>query len=465
MKRLFSVFSRVSKPKDTSDSSESSNGNQNSRRDLTRWEYERRQQEASSSQRSETSSSQRSEAADHFSPTADRRRQQEISSSYHSEAADLQRLLAERQRQETSSSDRPETSDHSFADFHPSQQWVELKNSRKVLARDIPPIMKSLQNMAQELDNMVLLGRVAALSSNNEVGDYIDFGKMTRLVLASTDLKRMCINPSYYPGSNTHETLQDAKLIDGEGHLSDSVKNIVLSLDGKYLDNSPVAEHVILRNGTEESPALVKTAMSILRTLREEKPIALSELYKLCKDQNHPLDEETTKVLKSRNLIDSGSLGEDDAHPHKRAKLDKNGGSVESLDLSHPPRETYYHLINKNTGKLPKAIENIVLSSFDEQSGELRSPAISYDELKKKLIEPLFELHRESKRVKELESEINNHKADHDLMGILDIHSTAKTILQEKQESIENKRQKLKEIFQKDKEVLQYIYPNQSDNY
>ena len=98
--------------------------------------------------------------------------------------------------------------------------------------------MKSLQNMAQELDNMVLLGQVASLSSNNYFRDYIDFGKMTRLVLASTDLKRMCINASYHPGSNTHQTLQDAKLIDGEGHLSDSVKNIVLSLwHGKYVDN------------------------------------------------------------------------------------------------------------------------------------------------------------------------------------------------------------------------------------
>jgi hypothetical protein len=39
--------------------------------------------------------------------------------------------------------------------------------------------------------------------------------------------------------------------------------------------------------------------------------------------------------------------------------------------------------INQATGKPYKAVENIVLSSFDEKSGELRSPAMLFDELEK----------------------------------------------------------------------------------
>ena len=318
------------KTKETRDASDHSNESPRSR-DFIRASF------SQSQYREDTTAPRPSELSDHSSPTGSRRL--ETSPSHDTELADrLQRLLAERQRQEISS-----------ADFRSSQQKVRLKNGSEVLAGDIPPIMNSLRKMKKQhqeiMEEMKITSFLAAYGITDayrENSNQNRVGRMVDLELALYDLEQKCSNPNYQLSSNSQKVLEEYKLIN-MGEPSDSVKNIVLSSSQSNSgDGSPVAaDRVKLKNGADEDPTLVKTVMSLLRDLRAKKPEALSELHKLCQDQNYTLDNDTTGVLKSKSFI------------------------------------------NQDTGKPYKAVENIVLSSFDEKPGKLCSPAMPLDELEK----------------------------------------------------------------------------------
>jgi hypothetical protein len=228
---------------------------------------------------------------------------------------------------------------------------VRLKNGSEVLAGDIPPIMNSLRKMKKQhqdiMEEMKLSSFLAACGITDayrENSNQNRAGRLAALELALYDLEQKCSNPNHRLSSNSQEVLKEYKLINEHtGKPSYSVKNIVLSSSQSNSgDGSPVeADRVKLKNGADENHTLVKTVMPLLRDLRAKKPEALSELHKLCKDQEYKLDNDTTEVLKSKSFI------------------------------------------NQATGKPYKAVENIVLSSFDEKSGELRSPAMLFDELEK----------------------------------------------------------------------------------
>ena len=213
------------------------------------------------------------------------------------------------------------------------------------------------------------------------------------------------------------------------GEPSDSVKNIVLSSSQSNSgDGSPVAaDRVKLKNGADEDPTLVKTVMSLLRDLRAKKPEALSELHKLCQDQNYTLDNDTTEVLKSKSFI------------------------------------------NQDTGKPYKAVENIVLSSFDEKSGKLCSPAMPLDELEKwvqKIMkEKLVNLAKEMKGLTNTEIFVReNIDIKEKVEKFLDTKTISQQINQNEQDILQ-KYFRLKEDFEKEKETLKYIYLHQSVDY
>jgi hypothetical protein len=315
---------------------------------------------------------------------------------------------------------------------------VKLKNGSEVLAGDIPPIMNSLRKMKKECQDIAteqkLYSFLASQGFSNPYAgtdsDQERLGRMADLELALYDLEQKCSNSNHRLSSNSQEVLKEYKLINEHtGKPSYSVKNIVLSSSQSNSgDGSPVAaDRVKLKNGADEDPTLVKTVRSLRRDLRAKKPEALSELHKLCKDQEYKLDNDTTEVLKSKSFI------------------------------------------NQATGKPYKAVENIVLSSFDEKSGELRSPAMPFDELEKwvqKIMkEKLVDLAKEMKMLTNTEIFVRENI---DIQRKIEEFIGAKTISQaikRNELNLLHEYGRLKEDFEKDKKSLEYVYLHQSVNY
>jgi hypothetical protein len=125
--------------------------------------------------------------------------------------------------------------------------------------------------------------------------------------------------------------------------------------------------------------------------------------------------------------------------------------------------------INQATGKPYKAVENIVLSSFDEKSGELRSPAMPFDELEKwvqKIMkEKLVDLAKEMKMLTNTEIFVRENI---DIQRKIEEFIGAKIISQaikRNELNLLHEYGRLKEDFEKDKKSLEYVYLHQSVNY
>ena len=262
MPKQFDLFSRCFKPKDTSDSSESSNESQSSRRDFTRREYERRQQEAFSSH--------------HF-----------------------------------------EMSDYSPDKLLPSKRMMKLENGMPASAKDIEAI-EDLRVGANPLESYDSEGNQKALK----------------------DLEMKLKNPDHQLSDGVYYS-RGKELIDENKNLTDSAKNIVGDLieRGCLFDaDEPIATQVKLRNGTEVHYKVVDDIMSKLEEINQTNHDAVLELRRLCEDPNQALKSDTAKILQSKGLINE---------------------QLQPLD----------------------SVKNIVSCSFDEQSRQLRSPAIRMYEL------------------------------------------------------------------------------------
>jgi hypothetical protein len=147
----------------------------------------------------------------------------------------------------------------------------------------------------------------------------------------------------------------------GRWRPNDSVRNIVLSFfkDDVALRNgefsSQKLEIVKLRNGTEYNHDDVQKIMDGLNEIYKKNSSYISELYDSFKGERE-LDESTVKVLEASGLIDKHTQ-----HPNA-------------------------------------SVRDVVLSSFDKESGKLRSPAMPLDELVKMALESLQEGPQERER-------------------------------------------------------------------
>ncbi len=210
---------------------------------------------------------------------------------------------------------------HALDQLLPSEQEVRLGNGTYASTMDI--------------------SRIENLRSDSNISYY---SRMKNAKNAYLDLLEKCTNPTHQLSDESLDKLGRRGLINKEGQPSDSVKNILLYLfeqDTMFNKLKKIATQVKLRDGTEEHYEPVKHVMYNLKEINRENTEAVSELHKLCENPNYTLKNDTAEVLKSQGLI------------------------------------------NEHTGQPHDSVKNIVLCSFDEESRQLRSPAMPFNELEK----------------------------------------------------------------------------------
>jgi hypothetical protein len=243
----------------------------------------------------------------------------ESSNESQSSGRDFTRREYARKQQEASSSPHAETSDYSPDKLLPSKRMMKLENGTYASGDDIERI-ENLRFYADPLKN------------------FFSGYKKEYLI----DLEKKCKDPNHQLSSNSYSDLERRGLINKWGEPNDSVKNIVRDLSERiclFDADKPVATQVKLRNGTEVHYKLAEEVTSLLQKINDRNPKAVSDLHMLCKDPNHVLNSDTANILQSKGLIDG------------------------------------------RTGQPRDSVKNIVLCSFDEESRQLRSPAMPMDEL------------------------------------------------------------------------------------
>jgi hypothetical protein len=352
---------------------------------------------------------------------------------------DLIRLT--QQRQEDFSSYCPETSDRSSADFNLVQSRVRLENGEKVPVGDIVSTLITLKDLCDQ--------------ASRERSENI-FNMKTGMPLM--ELYTACEVPNYRMYDDWQKVLTETGLIDkNTKQPSASVRNIVLSFfkdnvairDGEFFSQN--LELVKLRNGSEYTHDEVKKVMDVLNEIYKQNGNYISKLYDFSKRKERKLDKSTAKVLESRGLID------------------------------------------QQTRRPNASVRDVVLSSFDKESGQLHSPAIPLDELVKMALKSFQkspkerELQQQVKnlevarmRLKKMKEHIDNNYLFEALLDNFIMNEEESTLakienklegINQEQEGLKEEYKKMREIvfkrrLDKGKEVLEkYVYSHQSHDY